>query len=239
MYMRLAAHDIMALNSDPYGRPRTTPYCLVNADRWYVQCMRLSQLLHRTDAEFRGDETDSLIDFISRLDEKKTLWRPPRRDSQDRVHHSSVYLNTDTNVTIRNTGIGELIVGEQVYAMPAIGYLTKNNPSVNTFMMDGKLYLHPMLMTYQDKKMLTDDLLSLQDSVTDGKTTTLIGGMLKKNAINKTLDIDKMLIYMQLMNPIGVVTFNQQGNCKSIYDVVQNTVPLGGDFTLMSMRSTH
>ena len=147
---------------------------------------------------------------------------------------SSIHLDTSTYSTLYNTGLGELLVGDEVYAMPAISYLAKNNPSVNTFIWDGNIYLHPMLMNWQDRHMLTEDVLELQDSVQDANTSTLIGGLLKKHADVGQLDLNKLLIYLRLMRPIGVVMYNLEGIRRSVYDVTQNVVSLGSEFICMN-----
>lgn len=233
-YLRLAAHDTSSMGDGPHGGKRDLPYCLINSDRYFIPSSKIASHLHKTDASFRlENEADSLRDFISRLDTSKLMWRTPRKDTRQKSS-SSIHLSASTHSTMQNTGFGELVVGDAIYAMPAIGHLAKNNPSVNTFTWDGNIYLHPMLLNWQERYRLTEDVLALQDSVDNGKTYTLIGGMLKKHAQREALDLDKLLVYLRLMRPVGVVMYNLEGNRRSIYDVTQNVVSLGSEFICLN-----
>lgn len=235
-YLRLAAHDTASIGDGPLVK-RDIPYCLINSDRYFLPATRIVSQLHKTDPSFRMEsEIDSLKDFISRLDTSKIMWRSPRKDTvrPSPMTQTTIHLSTSTHSTMKNTGLGELVVGDTIYAMPAISYLAKNNPSVNTFTWEGNMYLHPMILNWQERYRLTEDVLTLQDSIEHGKTFTLIGGMLKKHAGKGYLDLDKLLIYLRLMRPVGVVMYNLEGNRRSIYDVTQNVVSLGSNFICLN-----
>lgn len=230
-YLRMAAQ-----NEDPTGsRP---PHILVNADRFFLPETTPEEMFHPTSQDGRGDELDSLKDFISRLDPEKTVWRTVAGggNTASSIAHQrriGVHLSTSTSSAMINTGIDELAVGDVIYAMPAVAYLAKNNPSVTTFTYRGKLYLHPMILSQEDSVRLQKDIFVAYYDQEDAKTSTVIGGMIK-NAIkkhgNEAVDLGKLMQYLIRMRPVGMIEYSLDTHRSSIYNITTTKVAVGSEF---------
>lgn len=230
-YLKMAAHDRMTVDG---MTGEEIPYCLVNAERFFVPDADLSKLLHKTSEErLRDDDGKSLEEFVNRMDVEKLLWRPLEVDHRPSrlMARKSVSLSGATSNSIINTGMGPLAVGEKIYALPAVGVLVKNNPSVNTFVMNGEMYLHPMLINWKERDNLLNDVLAL-DMAAEAKTVTIIGGLIKKtlNKVTNKLDVSRLINYLRMIKPLGLVLYNLAGNRTSICDVGENNVVLGAGF---------
>lgn len=232
MHMRVASHDKAVLEFDRLGRPSALPYCVINANRYFLPDARIENYLQKTDDELRGNEAKSMEDFMNRLDTNKLLWRRVLRPTSNKLSYSVLYLDHSTYSSMINTGFGDLLVGDEIFALPAISYLANNNPSVNLFSYNGSMYVHPMLLNWQDRLMLTEDMLMIAEAPSDAKPSTLIGSMFKKYVVNKEADLDatRLLTYLRLMRPVGTVVHNLEGPRRSVYDVTQNIVSLGCEF---------
>jgi hypothetical protein len=230
-YLRMAIQNEDRTDSD-------VPYFLVNTDRYFVPDTTLEQFFHPTSQDGRGNDEDAIKDFTGRLDHTKTVWRTIAKGSDPNAlkahqRRAGIYLNTTTTSSMVNTGIEELTVGDVIYAMPAVAYLAKNNPSVNTYTYRGKMYLHPMLISVEDHTRLLRDLIMVKYASEDAKTTTVIGGMIK-NMVNKhgeqSVDLTKIVAYMSLMRPVGVVEYSLDAHRQSIYNITTTKVAVGSEF---------
>lgn len=227
-YLRMAAQNEDRTDSD-------APYFLINTDKYFVPDTTLEQCFHPTFQDGRGNELDAIKDFTSMLDPAKTVWRTIAKGSDPTSYQRrvSVALNTTTTSSMVNTGIDELAEGDVIYAMPAVSYLAKNNPSVNTFTYRGKLYLHPMLLSAQDHTRLLSDLVMVRYDPEAAKTTTVLGGMIK-NLVNKhgkeAVDVQRILTYMYLMRPVGVIEYSLDAHRQSIYNITTTKVAVGSEF---------
>ena len=234
-HLRIAAQDKLARDYDENGIRKKVPYCVVNSNRFYIPNTRLENLLQSTTEEMRGNEEDSLNDFIERLNMDNLLWRTPI-GIEEGMNHSShfntgIRLNINTNAALKNTGLGDLLVGDRIYMMPAISFFANINHSVNVFQYNGKTYVHPMLLGEQDKELLEGDVLMLDENSKDADPVTDIGRVMKRQLLlGKKLDLAKILMYMKMMKPVGVVKFNVEGYRRSVYDVGENKIPIGSNF---------
>ena len=235
-FMRIASQDKAVLEFDSLGRPTSLPYCIINANRYYLPEAKIEDYLQDTTEDLWGDEGRSLKDFIDRLDTSRLLWRGLMRPTTNRLAQNVMYLDHTTHSSMINTGLGDLLVGDEIYALPAISFLANHNPSVNMFDYNGRRYVHPMILNRQDREILAEDIVMLENSPNTAKTSTLIGGLLKKYLANQEVDLDipKLMTYLRLMRPIGTVAYNLEGHRRSVYDVTQNVVSLGSEFICLN-----
>ncbi|KAK3761553.1 hypothetical protein RRG08_010277 [Elysia crispata] len=227
-FFRIAAQDRLSIDENH----RSLPYCMVNANRFDYPVGKLENFLHEVNLNYRINEEDSLQEFVARLDIDKLLWRVSRRNYEIKPMQKTLHLDTSTNTVMVNTGINnDLIVGDKIFALPGISYLAKNNPSVNTFVMNGRTFMHPMIINWQEKSMLQSDVIELDANPYKATPNTMIGRMLQKY-INKSesIDLNKLLSYLPRMKPIGTIMASLAGERRSLYDVAQTTVPLGAEF---------
>ena len=94
-YMRMAVHDVSTTQYDDFGRPRTIPKVLINANEYYLPDTSIENELQRTSDVLRTSEQDSLIDFVNRLKSNKTLWRPVYRPEGNQHRSSGAHLVQD------------------------------------------------------------------------------------------------------------------------------------------------
>lgn len=220
----------------------SVPYLLINTDSYFVPNTTLKQHLHETSQDGRGDQLEAITDFIERLDLSKTIWRtiaPGSEPTALKTHQRrmGIYLNTSTRSTMINTGIEDLTVGDVVYAMPAISYLAKNNPSVTTFTHQGKLYLHPMLLSAEEHTRIIQDLLWISLDAPNAKPATILGCMItnliKKNG-DESINLDTITNYMTHMRPVGLVEYSLDAHRQSIYNITTIKAAVGSEFICLN-----
>jgi len=233
-YKRVAAHDIAG--ADYYnhlGQPHSLPTALINSTRYFLPDTTIAKELQSTSDNLRNDEASAVLDFINRLDSRKMLWRPAQGSRSSHTRSTGFHLYTSTDLDVVNTGQRSLCCGEAVYVMPAISSLANSNPSVNIFSYLGGMYVHPMLLTSNERTSLADDLFNISnDEEETGIPKTTIGGMIKKYHINQMIDVDmaKVITYVRDMVPLGVVMYNLGESRRTLYEVTPNTVTLGSSF---------
>ena len=229
--LRAAAHDEYspfngALGSIPSSFSTS---CLVNASEFVLYDKDFKQYLHPCPESVRTSERDSLASFFRQLDFDKQLWRPIQQTSV-RIYRKAIYLSTKTHDCLVNTGLGTLMVGDTFYAMPAVPHLANNNASVNLFDVQGNTYVHPILLSRQDREMLLNDIFDLLEDNTS-KMQTLLGGLMQKHCDGEFKDsIVELLAYMRVQRPIGAVVYPMNGMRRSVYDVSHNVASLGSQF---------
>lgn len=234
-------HDYKYLSMAAQNEERTAsdmPYILVNSATFYVKCTSLKDLLHETPKDKRQNELESIKEFTSRLDGSKAIWRTVAEANDQKLSlthrcNTGILLSTATHSTMVNTGIEKLTVGDKFYALPAIEYLSKNYPVVNTFTYGDKMYLHPMLLSSENYRRLLGELINVHYDRKNAKTDTMIGNMIS-NLIDKngddSIDLGKIVEYMLTMKPVGVVVHSIDTQRRSIYSITTTKVALGSEF---------
>lgn len=231
-YLTMAAQ-----NEDPtIGK---VPYCLINTDRTFIADTALERYLQPIPQGDRGSKEDSVKEFMGWIDLEKMSWKTLARGGEQGVdkRYGAINLNTSTHCSMINTGIEDLLVGDTIYALPAIPYLAKNNPTVSTFTYKGGLYVHPMLINWEVRSRLVEDLIMIEHSPEAAKTSTIVGGMIK-NVVNDlgsgVVDIPKLTAYVALAQPIGKVEYSMEDHRRSIYNIATTKVSVGGKFVCLN-----
>lgn len=210
---------------------------MVNAFRYCLTNTKLQSLLHEAPEHLRTDEGASMQDFFEHLDINKQLWRTIAGPQGTAGIRDILQLNTNTHCSIVNTGLGDLLVGDEIYMLPAICSLANSAPSVNMFDYLGQTYVHPMCMGWQDRQVLLEDLSAMRDEECDQshEPVSLIGGIIKKYVCSQAVGVElpAFLCYLRAQCPVGVVIHNLEGSRRSVYDVSQNVVSLGSEFICM------
>lgn len=225
-----------AQNEDP--TPNKIPYCLINTNEYFIPDTSLQQHLQPIEDGGRGDKKESIDTLMERTDLNKLTWKTIARGSEPPEagrKFGIINFNTSTHSCMINTGIDEMLVGDVIFALPAVPYLAKNNPSVNIFSYNGKTYTHPMLISYQEKVRLLTDLLLIQKDSNKTKTTTTIGSMIK-NIITHIdeKDLLKLVSYLTIMHPIGKIEYSMEDNRQSVYNITPTKVSIGGQFLCLN-----
>ena len=211
------------------------PYCLINTDRTFIADTALEKYLQPIPQGDRGSKEDSVREFMGRIDLEKLSWKPLARGGEQGVdkRYGAINLNTSTYCQMINTGIEDLLVGDKIFALPALPYLAKNNPTVSTFTYKGKLYVHPMLINWEVRSRLVQDLMMIEHSLDTAKTSTIVGGMIK-NVVSELgggmVDLPKLITYLSLAQPIGKVEYSMEDHRRSIYNITTTKVSVGGKF---------
>lgn len=221
IYRRTSNHDSVQ-RSDMIGAREDMPYCMINAKQFINKGCTLTDFLHEipTDREMTPDE--AMEDFIKRLDADKQLWRvlldPLKQSTRYGYRSKSVDLEDASKFEMVNTGITELLVGSRLFAIPAIVPLAKNN-DCNLFVIDGKTYIHPMLLGEKERSEVSQDVLALIDD-RGARTKTLIGHYVKRGF--GLTELNMMRHYVAVMKPIGTIVSNNRNDT--------SIVRIGGNF---------
>ena len=224
----VAAHD--KANYDYYATGKTDdiPYCLINSDKFRPR-ETLCGLLQECPEYHRTSEAMSLESFTGRLDLAKNIWRTGQ------MFRDVVFLNTESRLRLKNTGTSDLLVGEAIYALPAIPSMSAHHPHVNLFSLKDKTYVHPMLIGSNERSKLIKDLIAITQETngTDSRTSmpsSIVGEFLA--AASKTSDVDAELImsYVMSQSPVGSVLCSMDSAHLTVIRDAQSTVRLGSMF---------
>lgn len=218
------------------------PYrCVVNADQNVIYGKDFRDCLQPCPEELRINEATSVKEFISRLDPTKQLWRPIQTVDERTPFMKMILLDTKSQFTMTNTGQGDLLVGELIYIFPAMPHLANNNASVNIFEVDGKPYVHPMVVGKQERERLIQDLITIELSRQQGMNEreqqsfnikTLIGHMLNKYADDD--DITLISMYIRSQDPTASI-LHHWDQTRALSETPRPSVSLGGRMACISV----
>lgn len=213
------------------------PYCLLNTDRAFIADTALERYLQPISQGERGSKEDSIKEFMSHINLEKVSWKTLAQGGEQGVdkRYGAINLNTSTHCQMINTGIEDLLVGDKIFALPAIPYLSKNNPTVSTFTYKTKLYVHPMLINWAVWSQLAQDLMMIEHSPETARPHTIVGGMIHNvvsmfgNGI-EVVDLPKLITYVLMAQPIGKVEFSMEDHRRSVHNFTTTKVSVGGKF---------
>lgn len=229
----------MAAQNEFYGTTNV-PYCLINTDKTFIADTALEPYLQPILQGDRGSKIESVTEFMRNIRLDKLSWKCPVHGVEREVdkRYGAINLDTSTYSSLINTGIEDLLVGDKIFALPAISYLAKNNPTVSIFTYKNKTYVHPMIISWEVRSRLVEDLMMIDFSAQEAKTSTIVGGMIK-NVVNELggtdlLELEKLITYIILSQPIGKVEYSLEGNRHAIYNVEPTRVSVGGKFVCLN-----